>query len=148
MEIDIPFEKETLLTFLNGFVDLEKVPKEFTSQLIPYFEAISQDKDLKRVAKKICRTIFEQWEEKQDAVDAEVIKRCQDFWIVLGHTPYLQVPDYEPYNLVIQNVDAAEFISEHGTTKEKLEFDERDNLITNPLDNLILEEVEVTDFVD
>ncbi|CCD24431.1 Swm2p NDAI_0D01180 [Naumovozyma dairenensis CBS 421] len=138
------FGTETLTTFLNNFDDLNLISENYTEFLLPYFEAISKDNKLRRLAKKKCKNYFERWVSTNDK---EISTRYQEFWFILNGTFY-ELEGNLFHNLIINEVDIKEYENVLNNQAKKEFEPDTGKPLPNPLNNLILEEVEVTDYVD
>ncbi|EJS41888.1 YNR004W [Saccharomyces arboricola H-6] len=135
----------TLESLLDGLTDLNKIPKEYSLLLEPYFQSIAKHTHLKSKGLKLCRFNFRKWDAQDGTVDPEAIRRCLDLWYVLKGKEYKKLKNPPSvYNIIKDEVDVSHMENLKVT---RLEFDEFGKPITNPLHNLILEEVEVNDFI-
>lgn len=131
---------------LDGFTDLNRIPKEYSAVLEPYFQNIARNAHLKSRALKICRSNFHKWnEEGAKTVNPEIIRRCLNLWYVLKGKEYKKLKDPPSADNIIKDEIDVSYVKNLNVVR--LEFDEFGKLISNPLENLILEEVEVNDFI-
>lgn len=147
--MDLSHTNQKLEALLNIFTDLTLLPSNYTPLLVPCYVSISKDEQLTSVAIQKCKQIFEQWEnDDTKATHPDVVRRCMDLWLVIHGEDYnLCKPLPVVPNLFVQETEASDYVKD--TQVERLEFDPVTNkIIENPLDNLILEEVEAADFVD
>ncbi|CAI4036103.1 hypothetical protein SMKI_14G3210 [Saccharomyces mikatae IFO 1815] len=131
---------------LNGLTDLTRIPKEYSPLLEPYFQNIANHADLKSRALKICRSNFRKWNiENAKTVNPEVIRRCLNLWYVLKGKEYKKLKNPPPANNIIKDeIDVSKI---KHLNVARIEYDESGEHISNPLENLILEEVEVNDYI-
>ncbi|CAI4050359.1 hypothetical protein SKDZ_14G3230 [Saccharomyces kudriavzevii ZP591] len=158
------YNDSTLENLLDGLTDLNRIPKEYSPLLEPYFQNIANNTHLKFKALKICRFNFHKWnrldsknsksisphcksenDKFSKAVDPEVIRRCLNLWYVLRGKEYKKLKNPPSANNIIK--DEVDVSNIKGLNFVRLEFDEFGKSIRNPLNNLILEEVEVNDFL-
>ncbi|AJT03997.1 AAR_G0047120.mRNA.1.CDS.1 [Saccharomyces cerevisiae] len=131
---------------LDGLTDLNRIPKEYSAVLEPYFQNIARNAHLKSRALKICRSNFHKWnEEGAKTVNPEIIRRCLNLWYVLKGKEYKKLKGPPPADNIIKDEIDVSYVKNLNVVR--LEFDEFGKLISNPLENLILEEVEVNDFI-
>ncbi|CAI4728977.1 CCQ_1a_G0046350.mRNA.1.CDS.1 [Saccharomyces cerevisiae] len=131
---------------IDGLTDLNRIPKEYSAVLEPYFQNIARNAHLKSRALKICRSNFHKWnEEGAKTVNPEIIRRCLNLWYVLKGKEYKKLKDPPPADNIIKDEIDVSYVKNLNVVR--LEFDEFGKLISNPLENLILEEVEVNDFI-
>lgn len=140
------YSDSTLESLLDGLTDLNRIPKEYSPLLEPYFQNIANDENLKSKALKICRSNFHKWKaEDEKGVDPEIIRRCLNLWYVIKGKEYRKLKNTPPADNIIK--DEIDVSNIEDLNVVRLEFDEYGKPITNPLGNLTLEEVEVNDFI-
>lgn len=147
--MDISHTNEKLEALLNIFTDLTLLPSNYTPLLVPCYVSISKDEHLTSVAIQKCEQIFKKWENDDNkAIQPDVVRRCMDLWLVVHGEDYnLRKPLPVVPNLFVQETEASDYVKDNQV--ERLEFDPVTNkIIQNPLSNLILEEVEASEFVD
>ena len=95
---------------------------------------------------KICRSNFRKWNiENAKTVNPEVIRRCLNLWYVLKGKEYKKLKNPPPANNIIKDeIDVSKI---KHLNVARIEYDESGEHISNPLENLILEEVEVNDYI-
>lgn len=138
---------EVILTFLDNFSEVPELLNQFSDSLVLIYEDVAKSKEFSSKAFNICQDIFTKWEKNDTSIDREVVRCCLDLWFTILGEEYELVDFLEvTSNLIIQEVDV-----KNSTQKgiERLEFNPiTHEVIKNPLSNLILEEVEVTDFIN
>lgn len=140
------YSYSTLEGLLDGLTDLNRIPEEYSPLLEPYFQNISKHAPLRSRALKICRSNFHKWnEEGAKTGSPEIIRRCLNLWYVLKGKEYKKLKNSPPADNIIK--DEIDVSSTNDLNVARLEFDDFGKLMSNPLENLILEEVEVNDFI-
>lgn len=138
--------RETLQTLLTNFKDLTTIPKSYSSFIISYISNCQIDDRTRKLFLESCKTTLKQWDIGDHDIDHEVVARCLDIYDLLTGKEYVLI-DPPSDNLIIQDIDISNI--QDKLTNERLEFDPvSGKQVENQLENLILEEVEVTDYVD
>lgn len=117
------------MSFLDNFTNLDVIPPSQTPYLFPKYELIAADEQTSLKAQQKCEAVFQLW--RQNKVDQEIASRCRDLWLIIKGQDY-PLEGFEHCNLRIQEVDVANYLESRRKRS---------------IQNLILEEVEVTDYV-
>ncbi|EDO15112.1 hypothetical protein Kpol_1046p2 [Vanderwaltozyma polyspora DSM 70294] len=139
-------EKEITLTFLRNFRDSPVLLKEYGPYLSYHYKVVANDGELSLNAVRICEELFNDWQNGDHTIAKEVVQCALDMWFVMKGEEYdLKGFEYIP-NLIIQEIDVAK--GKNTGEIHRIEFHPSTNEpIDEPLNNLILEEVEVHDFI-
>lgn len=143
-----PFDINTLTTFLDNLTDIDKIPTSLNNQVSIYIKHIAKTKSLKDKSNKICLDIFEKWENHKKSVNSEAVYRCQDLWYAI-HGKYYELKESLTSNMIIERSDVATLFEENDfESDQRLEFDPiTKEVVKNPMSNLVIEEVEVNDYI-
>ncbi|CCF59714.1 hypothetical protein KAFR_0H03040 [Kazachstania africana CBS 2517] len=129
--------EQSLNYFIDHFDDLTKIPPEFTATIIPYLRNIEASKNQTKEILRKCKSIFDRWESSDADISTLLLTRCLEIWSCIKGEEYFL--ENEPLtNLIIEEVDAGNY-----TQKFRTKYSDSGSA----LDNLILEEVEVRDFL-
>ncbi|GAV54421.1 hypothetical protein ZYGR_0AL01530 [Zygosaccharomyces rouxii] len=115
---------------IDNLQDLETLPADQSSTLESQYQLIAKDEKLSGKAIDKCEKIFQQWSSNR-SVNIEVVKRFKGLWSTIKGKDYPLVGFPYP-NVTTQQVDVDQYIRNR---KEKL------------MRNLIVEEVEITDYI-
>lgn len=131
---------------VDNFDDLNKLPEDLTEYILTYLQSVSLNSTTKSIIIEKCKLILEQYKKGSTKFLLGLVLRCRDIWLILTGEDY-QLADISYNNLIIEELDIMK-TSLGESNQNKLEFNAvTGELISNPLSNLIIEEVEVTDYV-
>lgn len=136
-----------LLNLVKLFTTLSAIPETYSPLLLPLYCEIKENDQLSFEALKNCKEIFAKWNNGEDDVEEEVVKRCMDMWLTINGEDYiLKKPLSSIPNITRQEAETNDYVGE--SELQRIEFDPITNEpIKNPLGNLIIEEVEATEYV-
>ncbi|CCE90699.1 Swm2p TDEL_0B05700 [Torulaspora delbrueckii] len=136
-----------LLNLVKLFTTLSAIPETYSPLLLPLYCEIKKNDQLSFEALKNCKEIFAKWNNGEDDVEEEVVKRCMDMWLTINGEDYiLKKPLSSIPNITRQEAETNDYVGE--SELQRIEFDPITNEpIKNPLGNLIIEEVEATEYV-
>lgn len=143
----ICYSYDGLSNLVNMFTSLNALPGHYSPLLPPLYDQIKENKQLSLQADKRCIDIFAKWDNGGDDIEEEVLKRCMDMWLTIHGEDYVlsRPPPFVP-NVTIQEAEATDYVDR--IELERIEFDPvTGDRISNPLRNLIIEEVEASEFI-
>lgn len=144
---ELKYSRQALQNLVNSFTSLSAIPGSYSPLLLPLYREVGNDPELNSEARTICQKIFKKWEDEDDEVEEEVVQRCLDMWLTInGEDHILKKPPPRTSNIKVQEAEVSDYVD--GEELERVEFDSVTNqAIDDPLRNLIIEEVEATEFV-
>lgn len=115
---------------IDNLDDLKVLPVYQSPSLVDEYKSIAQDEELSQIAAHKCEKVFKKHLSNK-VFDPEVARRIKELWFAIKGENYPLV-GISASNLTIQQVDVDQYIKNRS---QKL------------MQNLTVEEVEVTDYV-
>lgn len=123
----------------NHFLDIHLFPEQFTSTIIEYFKLISIDEKIKRKILHKCNDYLLQHSNSTD-FNPILLKRANAIKQIIC-LESSNATDYRWNNLIISEIDIRSSNTQNSDTKDAKQT------CNSQLSNLILEEVDVADYI-